>query len=260
MASFDPLAPGSAATLVLVGTRVSGMMLIAPSFATTVVPRLVRVAIVVLLTVLLQPAVLPLVTDPQLTLSAVATEALVGFAIGLGAAVIVGAAEMAGDVMAVQIGLSGSAILDPVDTSAQLPVLGVLLRMFTIALLLTLDLHHVMLQAMADSFSTLVPGSAVDAAGGLRSMVAVGSALFAIGIRFAAPVIAVVLLATIALAILSRAAPQINLISVSFPVQIAIGLFVLSAALPAIGRTLQGWPSVYQDLLARTGDGFVATP
>jgi flagellar biosynthetic protein FliR len=252
---FDPLAPGSAATLVLVGTRVGGVLLLAPTFASQAVPRLVRVAALVLFTVLLQPAVLARGGAAVLTPATLATEALVGCAIGLAAALIVGAAEMAGDVMAVQIGLSGAAILDPIDTSAQLPVLGVFMRTFTVTLLLTLDLHAVMIGALADSFTSIAPGSEVSLAGGLESVVASGSALFAIGVRFAAPVIATVLLANLALAILTRAAPQINLLSVSFPVQIALGLFVLSAALPALGQTLSGWPTVYRDLLAQMGEG-----
>lgn len=252
---FDPLAPGSAATLVLVATRVGGVMLVAPTFASKAVPRLTRIAALMLFTVLLQPAVLPLVSAPALTVDALAAEALVGLAIGFGAALIVGAAEMAGDVMAVQIGLSGSAILDPIDTTAQLPVLGVFMRMLTVTLLLTLGLHEVMLGALADSFTTIPPGSPVSLTGGLEALVASGTALFTIGVRFAAPVIATVLLANIALAILTRAAPQINLLSVSFPVQIALGLFVLAAALPAFGQTLTGWSTVYRDLLARLGEG-----
>jgi flagellar biosynthetic protein FliR len=260
VAPFDLFAPHSAATLVLVGARVTGLMLIAPALAATAVPRLVKVGAMVLFTVLLQPAVLPLVEAPALTVGAVAAEVLIGLAIGLGAAIIIGAAETAGDVMAVQIGLSGSAILDPIDTSAQMPVLGIFTRMFAVTLLLTLDLHQVMLLALAESFTTLVPGTPVSLAGGLAEMVRVGSALFAIGVRFAAPVIAAVLLANVALAILTRAAPQINLLSVSFPVQIALGLFALAAAIPAMGRTLTGWPTVYRGLLTGIGDGFLLAP
>lgn len=254
-AVFDPLAPGSAATLVLVGTRVGGVLMLAPTFASQAVPRLVRVAALVLFTVLLQPAVLAQGATATLTPTSLLVELLVGCAIGLAAALIVGAAEMAGDVMAVQIGLSGAAILDPIDTSAQLPVLGVFMRMFTVTLLLTLDLHAVMLTALSDSFTAIAPGSEVSLRGGAEALVASGSALFTIGVRFAAPVIATVLVANIALAILTRAAPQINLLSVSFPVQIALGLFVLAAALPSLGQTLSGWPTVYRDLLAQMGEG-----
>lgn len=253
--AFSPLAPGSATALVLVGVRVSGLFLVAPVLSSTVVPRLVRVGLIVLVTVLLQPAVFARTPDASLTLAAVAGEALLGLCIGFGAALIVGAAEMAGDVMAVQIGLSGSAILDPLDPT-QLPVLGVLCRLFAVTLLLTFDLHHEMLGALVDSFVAMPPGDVGSLTGGLANLVQSGAMLFTLGVRFAAPVIATVLLANIALAILTRAAPQINLLSVSFPIQIALGLFTLAAALPAMARSLSGWASTYQQFLARVGDGF----
>lgn len=256
MGALDLFAKDSPATLVLVAARVMGLMLIAPSLSATIVPRLVKVGMIVLFTVLLQPAVLPLVESPQLTPASIAAEVLVGLAMGLGAALIVGAAETAGDLMAVQIGLSGSAILDPMDNS-QLPSLGVFTRLFAVTLLLTLGLHEVMLRAMAESFVAMPPGETRDLAGGIQQMVASGSTLFILGLRFAAPVIAVVLLTNVALAILSRAAPQFNLLSVSFPVQIALGLFALAAALPAMGRTLSTWPTAYNEIISRIGEGFV---
>jgi flagellar biosynthetic protein FliR len=254
--ALDLFAKDSPATLVLVAARVMGLMLIAPSLSATIVPRLVKIGVIVLFTVLLQPAVLPLVSAPALTPASIAAEVLVGLAMGLGAALIVGAAETAGDLMAVQIGLSGTAILDPMDNT-QLPSLGVFTRMFAVTMLLTLGLHEQMLRAMAESFVAMPPGSERDMMGGLQGLVASGSTLFVLGLRFAAPVIAVVLLTNVALAILSRAAPQFNLLSVSFPVQIALGLFALAAALPAMGRTLSSWPTAYREIVARIGDGFV---
>jgi flagellar biosynthetic protein FliR len=256
--AFDLLAPGSAQAAVLCAARISGLVVIAPVFSSTAIPRLVRVATLVVLTVLLQPvafgargAIL------SLTPSAVAGEVLIGFAIGLGAAVIIGAAEMAGDAMAVQMGLSGSAILDPLDTT-QLPVLGVFLRVFAVALLLSLDLHHGMLTALADSFITAPAGAPVSLSGGILAMVHAGSELFALGFRFAAPVIAVVFIVTLALALLNRAAQQLNLLTVSFPVQIAVGLVALGAALPTLAHVLGGWDAMYDSLLNQFGRGFAA--
>lgn len=256
MGALDLFAKDSPATLVLVAARVMGLMLIAPSLSATIVPRLVKIAMILLFTVLLQPAVLPLVDAPQLTPATIAAEVLVGLAMGMGAALIIGAAETAGDLMAVQIGLSGTAILDPMDNS-QLPSLGVFTRLFAVTMLLTLGLHEVMLRALAESFMALPPASSIDLQGGLQQLVASGTTIFVLGLRFASPVIAVVLLTNVALAILSRAAPQFNLLSVSFPVQISLGLFALAAALPAMGRTLSTWPTAYSDIVARIGAGFV---
>jgi flagellar biosynthetic protein FliR len=258
--AFDPFAPGSAATVALFGARVGGMMLVAPSLSNTVIPRTVRVALLVVLTVLLQPAALASVRGvPRLTGSAFLSETLIGFAIGLGAAILIGAAEAAGDVMAVQIGLSGAAILDPLNTT-QTAALGTFAALFATVLLLSLNLHVVMLGALADSTAAFPVGASVNAGGGALGMLQLGGSLFALGVRFAAPVVAAVLIANVALAVLGRAAPQLNILWVSFPVQIAIGLFALVAAIPAIGRFFGGWVGVYDGFLSHVAGGFAAAP
>ena len=258
--SFNPFAPGSAVTLVLFGTRVGGMMLIAPALSSTIVPRQVRMGILVAFTVLLQPAALASVRGtPVLSASAMLSETLIGFGIGLGAALLISAAEVAGDVMAVQIGLSGAAILDPLDSS-QAPVLGTFTRLFAITLLFTLNLHTVMLGALADSAAAFPVGTPVSAAGGAGAMLQLGGSLFAFGVRLAAPVIAAVFIANVALAVLGRAAPQLNILAVSFPVQIMIGLGALVVALPAIGRFFGDWTGTYSSMLDHVARGFAAAP
>jgi flagellar biosynthetic protein FliR len=258
VAAFNPLAPGSAETLVLFGARIGGMLLIAPAFSETAVPKTIRVGMLILLTVLLQPAALASVHGvPRLTPEAFLSESLIGFAIGLGAALLIGAAEAAGDVMAVQIGLSGAAILDPLDAT-QTPVLGSFTRLFATTILLSLNLHGVMLTALADSATALPVGTPINMAGGTAAMLQVSGTLFSVGVRFAAPVIAAVLIANVALAVLGRAAPQLNILQVSFPVQISIGLLALVAALPAMARFFGTWTAGYDGMLAHIVRGFAA--
>jgi flagellar biosynthetic protein FliR len=169
-------------------------------------------------------------------------------AIGLGAAMIVGAVEAAGDVMAIQIGLSGAAILDPLDAS-QVPVLGAFVRLFAVTLLLTLNFHTVMLSALADSTVAIPIGTPISIAAGARAMFQAGGALFVLGVRFAAPVVGAVLIANLAMALLGRAAPQLNILTIAFPVQIGLGLAVLAASLPAIAQLLGGWTSLNNSML-----------
>lgn len=247
--TFDPFAPGSAVTLALLGARIGGVLLIAPVFSATVVPRAVKVGVLVVLTVLLQPAALASVRDvPHITPATLLSETVIGLAIGLGAAIVVAAAEAAGDMMAIQIGLSGAAILDPLDSS-QTPVLGSFSRLFAIAILLSLNLLPVMLGAIADSAQAYPVGSPVSLANGVGVMVQSGSALFILGARFAAPVIAAVLIANVAIAVLGRAAPQINFLAVAFPVQISLGLLTLAAAIPAMGHLMGGWATISNGML-----------
>lgn len=259
VAPFDPLAAGSASTLVLFGSRLSGMLLVAPVFSGTVVPVQLRVALLVVLTVLLQPvAFATLTVAPHVTPATVLSETLVGFSIGLGVALLIGAAEVAGAVMAVQIGLSGSAILDPLDSS-QSPVLAPFLRLFAITVILSLNLHTVMLGALADSVRAFPVGARLSMVGGAEALLQLGGTMFSLGLRFAAPVIAAVFIANVALAVLGRAAPQLNILTVAFPVQIALGLFTLAAVMPSVGRVFSGWGATYSDMLVHVARGFSLT-
>jgi flagellar biosynthesis protein FliR len=104
--SIDLFAPGSPQTLVLLAARVSGLVLVAPVFSTKAVPVMVKTCIIVLLTALMQPMALAHAHGiPQVTPETFIGESLVGFGLGLGAALLVGAARLAGDVMGMQIGL-----------------------------------------------------------------------------------------------------------------------------------------------------------
>jgi flagellar biosynthetic protein FliR len=246
--SFDLFAPGSAQTLVLLFARVGGLVLVAPVFSTKAVPATVKTAIIVLLTVLLQPLALSNARGiPQISPETFISESLIGFALGLGAALLVGAASVAGDVMGTQVGLSGAAILDPISNTSE-NVLGTFGNLFAITLLLAVDAHLVMIDAIGRSTQIIPIGSGLHAAG-LLTMVRSASVLFGLGLQFAAPVIAAVLVANTALAILSRAAPQLNLLSVAFPVQIGVGLVALAASVPFIGAFYHGWSGVYNDTL-----------
>ena len=102
---FDLFAPGTGATLALFGARVSGLVLVAPVFSSRTLPPMVKAGLVIVLTALLAPvAMRDASAAAQPTLALMLGEALVGFALGMGAALLVGAAEAAGELMAIQIG------------------------------------------------------------------------------------------------------------------------------------------------------------
>lgn len=245
---IDLFAPGSPQTLVLLAARVGGLIAVAPIFSTKSVPVMVRTGLVILLTALLQPMALAQATSiPQISPETFVGETLVGFSLGLGAALLVGAASLAGDLMGIQIGLSGAAVLDPINNSSE-NVLGTFGNLFAITLLLAVDAHLVMIDAIARSVHVIPIGSGIHAEGTL-ALVRTASVLFGLGLQFAAPVIAAVLVANTALAILGRAAPQLNILSVAFPIQIGVGLFALGASVPFIGAFYHGWSGVYNNTL-----------
>lgn len=253
---IDLFAPGSPQTLVLLGMRVGGLVVAAPVFSAKTIPTTIKTAIIILLTALLQPmAFAQTTTVPRISPETFVSEMLVGLALGLGAAFLIGAATVAGDLMGMQIGLSGAAVLDPTNNSSE-NALGTFGTLFATTLLLAVDAHLVMIDAVAKSVRVIPIGSGLHAAG-LYAMVRSASVLFGLGLQFAAPVIAAVLVANTALAVLSRTAPQLNILSVAFPVQIGIGLFALAAAIPFVGAFYHGWSGIYNGTLDRTLGAFV---
>lgn len=248
---MDLFAPTTAPILLLLGFRLAGLILVAPVYSSRSVPSMLKAGLIVVLTATLFPvAAASAESNVQITPATALTETLIGFGIGFGVAVMIAAAEAMGDLLAVQIGISGAAALDPL-TSTSVPVLGTFASLFAISLLLAVDGHLVMLQAVSDSLSLLPIGRSLDLEAGIGTMVSWGTTLFVLGTRFAAPVIVTVLLANVAIAVLGRAAPSLNVLAVAFPIQIGLGLLVLSASLPLVGAFFNGWTSMYDGMLGQ---------
>ena len=244
----DLFAPGATATLVLLACRVGGMLLVAPVYSAKTVPMQLRTGVLLLLTVLLAPAahaaVMRTGAPPALTPTNFVTEMLVGFAMGFGAAVLVGAMETAGDLASTAIGLSGASLLDPLN-GASSSLLAQLGQMFAVTVLLAVNGHLVMLDALAESTRALPVGGGINLQSGLHALLAQGTTLFVLGLRFAAPVIAASMIGNVALAVLSRVAPSLNVLNIAFPLQIAFGLLALVASLTFVATWMTGWGTTF---------------
>ncbi len=248
----DLLTTGGAATFILLAARIGGLILIAPVFSSKSVPMKLRTAILVVFTIVLVPVArahagggIPLITP--LT---VMSETIVGFGLGLGTALVLGAASAGGDMMSVQMGLAGASVLDPM-TNIQVPVLGQLMTAFATLLLFSSGGHLVMINGLGASLDVIPVGTVPDLSAGMLAMSKMGGQLISLGVMFSAPVMAVTMLANVALAILTRAAPQLQIITVAFPLQIVAGLFTLAASLGLIAVWFSGWASYHDGLLDR---------
>jgi flagellar biosynthetic protein FliR len=234
-------------TGVLVFFRVGGLLLIAPLLSSRSVPSPMRAGFAVLLTVILTPVVPGVPDGVALGPLALATELLAGFGLGLGAAVLISAAEMTGDILATQTGLSGGTVLNPVSGQGT-SVLAQLLGLFSLLLLLVTGGHLVLIESLATSFTALPPGSGGQLDQGLRFLLETMGLLFVRGMIFASPVVASVLVGYVALGVLAKTSPQLNMLAVAFPLQIGLGLLMLAFALPLIATFYSAWPSHVRDL------------
>ena len=185
-----------------------------------------------------------------MTVGAVLSELVVGLTLGLGAAIFVAAAEAAGDMLAVQMGLSGANVVDPMSRT-RLPILGHFLGLFALTLILATGGHLIILETLAVSFDIVPVGSTMDFTADTFRVTRLGGHLLWLGLKFAAPVVAAMMVGNVALGILARTVPQLNVLMVAFPVQIALGLFVLAGTLPMIAAAFAGWGDQYTEL---TGD------
>lgn len=238
----DFFSPGVANAFVLVALRTGGLLLIAPAWSAKSVPMRLRTAVLILFALLLLPSAIPDAHTGALAITpgSFLSETAIGFAFGMAAGLIIAGAEFAGELATTTIGLSGSAIFDPVSNT-QGSILGSLAQLMAVTLLVGSGGHIIMLEAIARSFSVLPLGAPLDINAGLAGLVKAASTIFSTGLQFAAPVIAAVLITNVALAILGRAAPQLQIMSVAFPMQIGIGLLTFAGSLGFIVYALGEW-------------------
>jgi flagellar biosynthesis protein FliR len=245
----DLFAPRTVDVLALTVMRLTGLFVIAPVWSAKTVPMRVRTAALLAFAIcLLPPALADAPATAALTPATAVSEMIVGLAMGIAAACTIAAAEMAGELLAMEIGLSGAALFDPLSQQPTQP-LGQFLQLTAVVLLLVSNGHVVMIEALAASMHALPVGVVPDLTAGMQQIVRLGSSVFEVGLRVAAPVIAAVMLANIALGMLSRAAPSLNVMAVAFPIQISVGLLSLSLAFGAIALVFSGWDAAYAGVL-----------
>ncbi|HYF95562.1 MAG TPA: flagellar biosynthetic protein FliR [Symbiobacteriaceae bacterium] len=213
--------------------RMLGLFTTAPIWSNRLVPVQLRVAISFGTAVVVSPLFRDLaMPDSFATLGTmVVRELLVGMVIGFVAALVLSAVQLAGQLLDINMGLSMVNLLDPM-TNTQMPVVGNFMYILALLIFFTINGHHMLLQALMDSYALAPIGKAVLTPALAESVVKMGANLFLIGFKVAAPVLAALFLTTVALGILNRAVPQMNVFVVGMPVQLGVGIFMLMVALP----------------------------
>lgn len=228
------------AAIALPFLRVLALYSSAPLFSHGSVPRPARIGLAALTAALVAPTLppppgVPLVSAGGLAL--IVGEIAIGLAIGFFLKLLFAAVELAGDAIGLQMGLSFAAFVDP-QNQVPAPIVGSFLNIVLILVFLATNGHLTLLGALADSFGRWPVGSPPewsDAA----TVVAHGSFLFEIGLRIALPVLGVLLMVNLALGVLARTAPQLNLFAVGFPLTLIGGLAALALSMPTLVSTME---------------------
>ena len=237
----------------LVFVRISGMIIISPIFGSRNIPGTIKaglsmyLALIVLplLAVGLEPSI-PQTLIPYIFL--VVSELLFGVIIGFASSLVFSAVQMTGSLLDMQVGFGIVNIFDP-QAGQQVPLIGNFKYILALLLFLSVNGHHILLTAIVNSFR-LVPIAGIVFTGALTEMmVNMVSGIFTLAFQITVPVLAALIITDIALGILARTMPQMNVFVVGVPAKIIVGIFVLSIAMPFFMIFLEvGLRGMYRDI------------
>jgi flagellar biosynthetic protein FliR len=248
---FD-LTAAQVAAFILVLLRSAGLFLTSPLFASRNIPTQVKAAWALLTAVLLiptvpvDPATIPL-TGMQFGLASV-RELFVGFILGMAAFLLFVGIQLAGQIIDIQMGLGMVNIIDPL-TSTQVSVMGQYFYLVATLVFLAVDGHHLLIRGIADSFQVVpLAGAKFPPEVALRMSDFFSEAFF-IAFRVGAPVIGALFLTNLALGVLARTVPQMNVFIVGMPLSIAVGLVMVAVSMGFFVYVLRGlYQGLYRDL------------
>jgi flagellar biosynthesis protein FliR len=227
-------------SILVIGLRVSGLMIFAPFFGSASIPPRIKVVLVIAITAVLYPVYssrLQVAAMPNWT-GLVVSETVIGVGMGIATNVVFEAAQLAGQVLSVQMGYSLVNILDP-NTQVENTVVAFFHQSLAMLIFLALDVHLWILRAVARSFEYLPPGSAALNPLFAKAVLHEGAVVLDLGIQIAAPVLAATLLADIVLGLMGKASPQMPLMLLGPAIKSMLGVLVLTV-------TIQFWPQLFQ--------------
>jgi flagellar biosynthetic protein FliR len=236
--------PGLAAAFLLVFARVGMMIMLLPGVGELSIPSRVRLTIALVLAAILLPMHRNAYAIDLQALGPVVTmlfqELLVGAVLGMTARLAVSALQVAGTVVAQQLGLGFVTAVDPTQNQ-QGVIIGNFLTLLGITLIFATDLHHLVIAALDDSYRLFHPGE-IPIVGDVAQLVArTVATAFKIGIQLSAPFLVFGLLFNLGLGVLSRLMPQMQVFFIGLPLSILLGLALLLAVIGAMMGTFVGY-------------------
>jgi flagellar biosynthetic protein FliR len=203
--------------------RVSAMMLAAPIFSSASISVRVRVLLAVAVAALVAPLAPSAATPEPLSALGVLTalrEVAIGLVMGFVMQLVFGAVVVAGHSVAMSMGLGFAMSVDP-QNGVQVPVVSQLNVVLATLLFLAVDGHLLLIRAVADSFTLLPVAGLAPPAEMFANVAALGSQLFASALLLGLPTLTAILMINVAFGVITRAAPQLNIFAVGFPVTIS---------------------------------------
>jgi flagellar biosynthesis protein FliR len=236
--------PALAAAFMLMFARIGTMIMLLPGLGEMSVPTRVRLVVALVLTAVLLPLHRPAYTIDLRSFGPVmlafAEELLIGAVLGLTARLTISALEVAGSIVAQQLGLGFVTAVDPTQ-GQQGMIVGNFLTMLGITVVFATNLHHLVIAALNDSYALFRPGE-IPLAGDVAALVTRTTAgAFRIGVQLSAPFLVFGLLFNLGLGVLSRLMPQMQVFFVGVPASIMVGFLILLLVVGAMMSTFHDY-------------------
>jgi flagellar biosynthetic protein FliR len=244
--------PALAATFMLVFARIGAMVMLLPGFGEVNIPVRIKLSIALLLTMI----ILPLHRQAyQVDLNSLAPllvlmlhEIVIGVVLGATARVTLSALQVAGSVIAQQLGLGFVTAVDPTQGQQGL-LIGNFLTILGLTLLFATDSHHLVISALNESYRIFAPGQMFSTGDVAALATRAFASAFKIGMQLSAPFLVFGLIFNLGLGVLARLMPQMQVYFVGVPLSILIGFLILALVITAImGTFLDYFVSVMHQL------------
>lgn len=233
--------PETAYLYLLIFARVGTILMLMPALGEQMIPARMRLSFALLFTLVLFPLLSPslprLPGDMLEVIILLLHELLVGFVFGVIMRLLVSSTQVAGSVIAFQLGLSVAQSADPTNGGIQGAIIGSFLSFLGIALIFATDLHHVALAAVYDSYMIFSPTDPLMFGDAAEMVVQTVAGAFVVGVQMSAPFIVFGLVFYLGMGLLARMMPQLQVFFVAMPATIGVGLILLALLL----SMMMGW-------------------
>ncbi|MCZ4280473.1 flagellar biosynthetic protein FliR [Kiloniella laminariae] len=233
------LLPSSIYIILIIFARLGGAMMLLPGFGESYVSPRVRLGLSILICIVIAPALvskIPPMSESVADLGLlIFGEIVIGIFMGTIARLFLSATASAGMIAANLSSLANALIQDP-TAEQQASIMGTFMSSVALVLIFVLDIHHLFLHALVDSYELFVPGQSLPT-GDFSNMISrVVADTFTLAARMAAPFIVVGVIFFLGLGLLAKLMPQMQVFFIAMPLQVLMGIVVLFLSLPVMIR------------------------
>jgi len=228
-------------TVLLVIIRITALIAVAPLFGDKRIPAILKIGLGVLIGALLIP-IMDLQPSGYTTIVgfmlAIILEAIVGITVGFVANILFMGVQFSGQLVSLQMGFAAAQLFNP-STENNVPVVGEFYYIVSILIYLAINGHGFLIEALQHSFVAVPLGGLSFDGSFFEYMTGLTADVFLIALKIAAPIFITILLTEIALGLIARLVPQMNIFIFGFPLKILAGMLMIAISMPIFGRVFQ---------------------